>query len=173
VTPAFPAGLPIGDSWVDTSATSQVNFPYDGSWVADAPVGSAEHARAAIDHASEVAPAVADLPSRVRRDTLLATRDALAGHRADMEQLLVLETGKPLRDCRVEVDRTLVTLAASAEEVSRLHGETVPLDLLPSGDGMLGFWVRKPIGVVVGIAGSTKLRTGMRSSSRGMPPIWS
>src|SRR5207244_12802492 len=42
---------------------------------------------------------------------------------------------------------------ASGEEVARLHGETVPLDLLPSGDGLLGFWVRKPIGVVVGIAG--------------------
>jgi len=29
----------------------------------------------------------------------------------------------------------------------------VPLDLLPSGDGLVGFWKRKPIGVVVGIAG--------------------
>ncbi|NDL59571.1 aldehyde dehydrogenase family protein [Phytoactinopolyspora mesophila] len=153
MTASYPAGLPIGDSWVDTGETSQVRFPYDGSWVDDAPVGSAEHARAAIDHASELAPVVAELPSRVRRDTLLAARDALADRRDDMEQLLVLETGKPLRDCRVEVERTLVTLAASAEEVSRLHGETVPLDLLPSGDGMLGFWVRRPIGVVVGIAG--------------------
>ena len=37
--------------------------------------------------------------------------------------------------------------------MARLHGETVPLDLLPSGEGLIGFWVRKPIGVVVGIAG--------------------
>jgi acyl-CoA reductase-like NAD-dependent aldehyde dehydrogenase len=46
-----------------------------------------------------------------------------------------------------------LTLQTAAEEVARLHGETVPLDLLPSGEGLLGFWVRKPIGVVVGIAG--------------------
>ena len=72
---------------------------------------------------------------------------------ASFEQLLVLETGKPLVDCRVEVDRTLLTLTTAAEEVARLHGETVPLDLLPSGEGLLGFWVRRPIGVVVGIAG--------------------
>ena len=65
----------------------------------------------------------------------------------------MLETGKPLVDCRVEIDRTLLTLETAAEEVARLHGETVPLDLLPSGDGLLGFWVRKPIGVVVGITG--------------------
>ena len=65
----------------------------------------------------------------------------------------MLETGKPLVDCRTEVDRTLLTLQTSAEEVARLHGETVPLDLLPSGEGLVGFWVRKPVGVVVGIAG--------------------
>jgi acyl-CoA reductase-like NAD-dependent aldehyde dehydrogenase len=37
--------------------------------------------------------------------------------------------------------------------VAHLHGETVPLDLQASGDGMFGFWTRRPIGVVVGIAG--------------------
>ena len=61
---------------------------------------------------------------------------ALAERRDEVEQLLVLETGKPLVDCRVEVDRTLLTLLTAAEEVARLHGETVPLDLLPSGEGL-------------------------------------
>jgi acyl-CoA reductase-like NAD-dependent aldehyde dehydrogenase len=93
------------------------------------------------------------MPSHVRRAALQATYDAVAAQRDAFVDLLVLETGKPLVDCRVEVERTLLTLQASAEEVARLHGETVPLDLLPSGDGLLGFWVRKPIGVVVGIAG--------------------
>jgi acyl-CoA reductase-like NAD-dependent aldehyde dehydrogenase len=93
------------------------------------------------------------MPSHVRRAALQATYDGLAAQRDAFVDLLVLETGKPLIDCRVEVERTLLTLQASAEEVARLHGETVPLDLLPSGDGLLGFWVRKPIGVVVGIAG--------------------
>ncbi|HSI93887.1 MAG TPA: aldehyde dehydrogenase family protein [Jiangellaceae bacterium] len=152
-TPQFPGGLPVGAGWVDTGRTTPVTFPYDGTPVFDAPLGTPDQARAAVDHAVSVAPVVAGLPSRVRRDVLLGARDAVAARRADFENLLVLETGKPLRDCRVEVDRTLVTLAASAEEVSRLHGETVPLDLLPAGDGMLGFWVRRPIGVVVGIAG--------------------
>ena len=148
----FPAGLPIGDGWVPAAA-SDVRFPYDGSVVAPGPVGTVADASAALEAALAVRSEVAALPSRVRRDVLLATRDALAARRGDLEQLLVLETGKPLVDCRVEVDRTLVTLSASAEEVARLHGETVPLDLLPSGDGMIGFWTRRPIGVVVGITG--------------------
>jgi acyl-CoA reductase-like NAD-dependent aldehyde dehydrogenase len=148
----FPEGLPIGDGWVP-AATADVRFPYDGSVVAPGPVGTVADAEAALEAALAVRAEAAALPSRVRRDVLLAARDGLAARRADLEQLLVLETGKPLVDCRVEVDRTLVTLAAAAEEVARLHGETVPLDLLPSGDGMIGFWTRRPIGVVVGITG--------------------
>lgn len=151
--PAHPAGLPVGDGWLGTATTCAVRFPYDGSAVADAPLGTEREAAAALDAAVAVAPEVAALPSRTRRDVLLRARDAVAERRGEFEDLLVHETGKPLVDCRVEVDRTLLTLAAAAEEVARLHGETVPLDLLPSGDGMIGFWTRRPIGVVVGITG--------------------
>ncbi|WP_202918210.1 aldehyde dehydrogenase family protein [Streptomyces cavernae] len=153
VTGEFPEGLPIGDHWVEAPAAEDIRFPYDGTLVAQAPVGDPGLARRAVDAAVAVREQVGRLPSHTRRSALLATHDAVASRRADFERLLVLETGKPLVDCRVEVDRTLLTLLTAAEEVARLHGETVPLDLLPSGEGLLGFWTRKPIGVVVGIAG--------------------
>ena len=152
-TPFWPTGLPVGDAWVPVAATSDVRFPYDGSLVATAPLGDVATATAALDHAVGIRADVGRLPSHVRRHALAATHAALAARRDELEQLLVLETGKPLVDCRVEVERTLLTLQISAEEVARLHGETVPLDLLPSGEGLIGFWVRKPVGVVVGIAG--------------------
>ncbi|TCO38117.1 acyl-CoA reductase-like NAD-dependent aldehyde dehydrogenase [Kribbella antiqua] len=149
----FPAGLPIGESWISSPSTAPVIFPYDGSTVADAPVGDVALAGQALDHALAVSDAVGRLPSYVRRKVLQSVHSAMLAARDSFVDLLVLETGKPLVDCRVEVDRTLLTLETSAEEVARLHGETVPLDLLPSGEGLLGFWVRKPIGVVVGITG--------------------
>jgi acyl-CoA reductase-like NAD-dependent aldehyde dehydrogenase len=151
--PPYPAGLPIGSDWVAVPTTAPVTFPYDGSVVADAPVGTEELARRAVDEAVSVKAEVAALPSRVRRQILTETWQAIGQHRGEFEQLLVAETGKPLVDCRNEVARTIVTLQASAEEVARLHGETVPMDLLPSGDGLIGFWTRRPIGVVIGIAG--------------------
>jgi acyl-CoA reductase-like NAD-dependent aldehyde dehydrogenase len=149
----FPAGLPIGESWVEAPSTAPVIFPYDGSTVADAPVGDVSLASRALDHALAVRETVGRLPSYVRRKVLQSVHAAISEERDSFIDLLVLETGKPLVDCRVEVDRTLLTLETSAEEVARLHGETVPLDLLPSGDGLLGFWVRKPVGVVIGITG--------------------
>lgn len=149
----YPAGLPIGPGWMSTPDTQQIKFPYDGSVIAEAPVGTPELARTALDEAVAVKRAVGRLPSWVRREILLSVHRALSEWREEFEGLLVVETGKPLVDCRVEVARTLVTWQAAAEEVGRLHGETVPLDLAPSGDGLTGFWTRKPIGVVVGIAG--------------------
>ena len=151
--PGYPDGLPVGAGWRPAAASATVRFPYDGSPVADAPVGDKELATAALDAALAVADEVAALPSHVRRAVLRDTHDAIAARGRDFEDLLVLETGKPLVDCRTEVARALVTLETAAEEVARLHGETVPLDLAPSGEGLLGFWLREPIGVVVGIAG--------------------
>ena len=150
--------------------TDEIRFPYDGTCIAHAPVGDAAAAQRAVDAAVAVRDEVGRLPSHVRRTVLREAHRVLSARRDDVETLLVLETGKPLVDCRVEVDRTLLTLKSAAEEVARLHGETVPLDLLPSGEGLLGFWVRKPIGVVVGIAGSTTRSCSPRTRSRPRSP---
>jgi acyl-CoA reductase-like NAD-dependent aldehyde dehydrogenase len=149
----LPSGLPIGATWVPASSSQEISFPYDGSLVAHAPVADVEQARRAVDEAVAIRDRMAALSSHVRRAALTATHQALTERRVELEELLVLETGKPLVDCRTEVERSLLTWQTAAEEVARLHGETVPLDLLPSGDGLLGFWTRRPIGVVVGIAG--------------------
>lgn len=151
--PEFPEGLPIGDGWVQAPECVEIRFPFDGSLVAVSPLGDVRLAQRAVEHALALRETVGRLPSFVRRAALAGAHDSIAARRGDFEQLLVLETGKPLVDCRNEVERTLLTLRTAAEEVARLHGETVPLDLLPSGEGLLGFWVRKPVGVVVGIAG--------------------
>ena len=149
----YPAGLPIGDEWVPVSTYADVVFPYDGSVVGQAPIGSKELASKAVDIAVDTRAAMAALPSHVRVTALRLAHQKFLAHQDEIEQLLVLETGKPLVDCKVETARSALTLATAAEEVARLHGETVPLDVIPAGEGLIGFWTRKPIGVVVGITG--------------------
>lgn len=150
---AWRHGLPIDADWIAAPRTREIRFPYDGTLVAEAPEGDPALAHRALDAAVASQREVARIPSHARRTVLMTVHDEIERHRSEFEDLLVLETGKPLVDCRVEVARTLLTLQTSAEEVARLHGETVPLDLLPSGEGLTGFWTRRPIGVVVGIAG--------------------
>lgn len=149
----FPAGLPIGEGWVETSTHADVVFPYDGSVVGRAPIGSNELASKAVDIAVDTRLAMAALPSHVRTKALRLAHDRFVAAQSEFEDLLVLETGKPLVDCRVETARSALTLSTAAEEVARLHGETVPLDMLPAGEGLIGYWTRRPIGVVVAITG--------------------
>ncbi|MPZ53149.1 MAG: aldehyde dehydrogenase family protein [Acidimicrobiia bacterium] len=149
----MPEGLPIAGHWRQTIEKAAVVFPYDGSVVAQAPVGSPDDAATALDTAESARKAVASLPTHERRRCLNSVADELAGRTEELIDLLILETGKPRRDCVTEVTRSIITFRMAAEECARVTGETVPLDLLPSGEGMFGFWVREPIGVVVGITG--------------------
>ncbi|NDK32239.1 aldehyde dehydrogenase family protein [Nesterenkonia haasae] len=151
--PPIPEGLPIGPGWVTDLPTSAVTFPYDGSVVSYAPVGQPEHARQALSAGADAVRSVGKLISETRRAILLEVHAALRRHSDEFVELLIAETGKVRRDCEVEISRTLFTWSAAAEEVGHIHGETVPLDMQASGAGMFGFWTRKPIGLVVGIAG--------------------
>ncbi|HEX9225276.1 MAG TPA: aldehyde dehydrogenase family protein, partial [Arthrobacter sp.] len=152
-TVPYPDGLPIGEGWVDCPDHQKIAFPYDGSLVADSPVGSVDHARRALDAAAAVRSEMAALSTGARRALLMAIHSALDEHGPELIELLILETGKPRVDCTTELARSLTTWAASAEEVAHTHGETVPLDLQPLGEGMIGYWTRRPAGVVVGITG--------------------
>jgi len=153
IASAIPRGLPIGPGRREDLEFAPVVFPYDGSVVAQAPVGRVEHAEAAIEAGIAVAAQVAKLSSASRRAILLEVECQLSRYQDDFVELLIAETGKTRSDCAVEVARTIFAWSAAAEEVAHIHGETVPLDMQESGTGMIGFWVRKPIGLVIGIAG--------------------
>ncbi|MEV8015763.1 aldehyde dehydrogenase family protein [Streptomyces sp. NPDC086554] len=148
-----PEGLPVGDGSAAAPRRRAVCFPFDGSEIGTAPVGDAELAARAVEHAAAIRGQVGRLTAGVRRQVLAGVADALADAAPELVDLLVLETGKPLVDCQVEMARTVATWQSAADEVAHLHGETVPLDLQASGDGLFGFWTRRPVGVVVGIAG--------------------
>ena len=155
-TPALaapPGSLPIGDGWQEMPQHAEVVFPFDGRVVGHAPVATAADSLAALSAAERVFAEVAALSAADRKAILVEIHDRVRDDAERLEELLILETGKPRADCRTEVSRTLVTLQATAEEVSRIHGETVPLDLQELGRGMIGYYTRRPAGIVVGIAG--------------------
>src|SRR3972149_205169 len=43
-------------------------------------------------------------------------------------------------------------LSIAAEEAKRIHGEPLPLDAVPAGEGYFGFWLRRPVGVIAAIS---------------------
>ena len=75
-TVPYPDGLPIGEGWADCPDHQKIVFPYDGSLVADSPVGSVDHARRAMDAAAAVRGEMAALSTGARRALLMAIHSA-------------------------------------------------------------------------------------------------
>ncbi|MEP7378427.1 MAG: aldehyde dehydrogenase family protein [Chloroflexota bacterium] len=72
--------------------------------------------------------------------------------REEIGRIMTLESGKPIRDALIEVDRAVLTFRLGAEEAERMTGETIPLDLMASSKGRLGITRRFPIGPIAAIS---------------------
>ncbi|MGH3001459.1 MAG: aldehyde dehydrogenase family protein, partial [Gaiellaceae bacterium] len=143
-------GLFLAGESVETGEWDDVLSPYSGEVVGRVAVGTAEHARTAIDAAER---AMRDpLPQHERAAILTRISDALAERQEEAAQLICAEAGKPIKSARVEANRAVQTYLAAAVAARTLTGETVPMEAAPSGLGKLGFTLRVPIGVVGAIS---------------------
>ncbi|MDQ3881046.1 MAG: aldehyde dehydrogenase family protein, partial [Chloroflexota bacterium] len=69
-----------------------------------------------------------------------------------LAELLMRESGKPIRDARAEVGRASLTFRTAAEEALRINGEWLPLDWTVATRGRQGIVRRYPIGPVAAIS---------------------
>ncbi len=145
------AKLYIGGRWVDGGAPLEVRNKYSGEVIGTLPTARREDVDAAIAAAQEAAPTMADMPAYKRSEILAQTARRIQEQREDIARTIAAEAGKALKFARIEVDRAISTFTIAAEEAKRVHGETVPLDAVPAGEGYFGFYVRRPVGVVAAI----------------------
>ena len=85
---------------------------------------------------------------RILREISAGVRD----RRKELGRLIATESGKPIRDALVEVDRAVLTFRLGAEEAERMTGELIPLDLMPSSKDRVGITRRFPIGPIAAIS---------------------
>ena len=129
----------------------QVLNPYDGSVIDTVRESSEQDVRDAVGRAAAAAPVMAGLPA-YQRSAILDKAAALIEAQADaLAKLMARESGKPLKYARGEVSRGVETFRFAADEASRLHGETVPLDAAKTGAGKFGYYIRVPVGVIAAI----------------------
>ncbi len=149
--PGMDYPMRIGGQPVTTPDRQVVELPYDGAEVGCVFRAAREQVEAAVDSARAAAPVMREL-TRDERATILRRASEQAAARKDELALAVSsECGKPIREARLEVDRSAQTLAFSAEEAHRLAGEVVPMDAAPAGKGRWAMTVREPLGVVAAI----------------------
>ncbi|MGH9469296.1 MAG: aldehyde dehydrogenase family protein [Terriglobia bacterium] len=143
---AYP--LWIGGEPVRTGTVRTVTLPYDGSFVADVCEADKSTFDRAIAAARQGARAMAALTLYERAALLDRIRDLLARDEQAFARDIASETGKPIREARVEASRSQLTLQASADAARSLHGEAIPMEAAPTGKGRWAMTVREPLGVV-------------------------
>ncbi len=144
--------LLIAGQWVEAGPLMEVKNKYDGKVIGTLPTARKEDVDAAIDAAERAEDMMADMPAYRRAEILLKTAALLRERSDDLARTIAAEAGKALKFARAEVERAISTFTIAAEESKRLHGETIPLDAVPAGEGYFGFWTRRPVGVIAAIS---------------------
>jgi acyl-CoA reductase-like NAD-dependent aldehyde dehydrogenase len=138
----------IGGQWRAAKRHVAVATPFDGREFVEVPEADADEVAAAIAAATAARGKMAALPAFERYRILMGASAQVEANHALFAETIALESGKPLREARAEVDRTVQTLQFSAEEAKRIHGEMLSIDAHPAGKGRTGFTLRVPRGVI-------------------------
>ena len=144
--------LYIGGRWMGAGEPIPVRNKYTGQVIATIPTAGRADVDAAVTAAGKAAAEMAQIPAHRRAAILAQTAQNIRDRREEFARTIAAEAGKALKFARIEVDRGINTFAFAAEEAKRIHGETVPLDAAAAGEGYFGFFVRRPVGVIVAIA---------------------
>jgi glyceraldehyde-3-phosphate dehydrogenase (NADP+) len=146
--PIFLAGR-----WVDSPDLLEVSNPARP----DEPAGATyqatpEQYEEAVQACVRAFDVTRTMPAYERGAILRAISAGIKERREEIGMLMTLESGKPIRDALVEVDRAVLTFRLGAEEAERITGEVIPLDLMPASKGRLGVTRRFPLGPIAAIS---------------------
>ncbi|MEH7251083.1 aldehyde dehydrogenase family protein [Neobacillus niacini] len=141
----------IGGEYRNASSYMKLKNPFNLEVLAEIGIATKEDVLSAINAAQQAQVEMAYLPSFERAEILEKVAQFLKDDREECARLIAMEAAKPLKAARAEVDRTIMTYTFASHEARRIHGETVPMDGAPGGQGRLAFTVREPLGVIAAI----------------------
>jgi len=140
----------IGGMWVEGGNYFEVRNPYTNEVLAKVPEASPEDVKTAVA-AARKAFEEEKLAAYRRSEILENTSRSIAENKEEFARIISLESGKPIRTSRAEVDRAVLTFKFAAEDAKRVGGEIVPMDVAPGYENHFGFYIREPVGVVAAL----------------------
>ncbi|MDB5519491.1 MAG: aldehyde dehydrogenase [Tardiphaga sp.] len=115
----------------------------------------AESGKAGVDRAVKAASiafaAHRKQPAHQRIAWLKIAAATLTKANAEIAALICEDVGKPIRMAKFEANRGAEFLELTAAALTQIGGETLPLDITPTGAGHIGLVRHVPYGVVAGI----------------------
>lgn len=147
----MPQEFLIGNNFSSSGIVKQIKNPFNNETIGEVFIASGSHFDESADYLINVYEQYKKLPVYKKYELLSGIRNKITGRKEHLAKLITLETGKPIRFSRIELDRAELTFRLGAEECSRIEGESIPLDLLKGSEGKTGIVRRFPIGIILGI----------------------
>ncbi len=142
----------IGNEFADSEEQMDIINPFTGLPVTKVTVSDENMYKNALSLAVEAQKKYVRLPLYERADILLRVSQEILKLKENLARVITLESGKPIRDARSEVERAAtvfrVAFALSEEE----RGEFISLEKGPPSKRHFGIVRRFPLGVGMGIS---------------------
>ncbi len=141
----------IKSEFVSSEETVNIINPYSSEVVKQVCKTNSENINDSLNYLVSVFPEYKNTPAYVKAEILHSIANKIKQKKEELAYLLTLETGKPIKLSRIEVDRAIFTFQTGAEEARRINGETIQLDQLKGSEGKFGIVKRFPLGVILAI----------------------
>jgi acyl-CoA reductase-like NAD-dependent aldehyde dehydrogenase len=141
----------INGEWVATSATHKIYNKYNGALFCEVYKAGKSEVDQAVE-AAEYAFKHTPFPAEDRYRILVKVAELLKENVEEIAACIAQEGGKPIKDARVEVNRSANTFLLSAEEAKHLKGDLIPSQASPGIGNRLMYTIKKPAGVVCAIS---------------------
>lgn len=148
------AGLPGGaffeGQWQTAHMTLEVRDPEDGALLGRVCTSTSQDVRRAIAHIHRHLQ-IDEWPLRARREALEKAARLLAEQSERFATIIASESSKTITEAEREVRRCTETLRLSAAASAELTGETLGFDDSMAGGNKIGWYSRKPVGIIAAI----------------------
>jgi len=138
----------IAGKKVDTEKVIEVEYPYTGEIIGTVPVGTAEHAKKALDIAANYIP---KLTRYERQKILQNTAEELVKRKDEISNVISYELGISKQDSLYEVGRAFDVFSLTAQLCIHDDGEMFSCDLTPHGKARKIFTIREPLTAISAI----------------------
>ncbi len=145
------ATILINGEWYAATNSMEIFNPFDNSQIAQVACTDDQLAIKAIESAKAAFEQNKHQTSYERAAILEGAANLITARLEEFAQTIAAETGKPIVAARKEVTRCVNTLMLSAQEATRLTGETIKFDSFAGGENRLGYYEHVPLGVIVAI----------------------
>ncbi|MDF2052293.1 MULTISPECIES: aldehyde dehydrogenase family protein [unclassified Arthrobacter] len=146
----LPGGAFLEGQWQTSGLELEVRDPQDGLLLGRVCTSTPQDVRRAIGYIHHHLHA-GEWPLHARREALERAVQLLGEQAERFANIIAAESSKTITEAEREVRRCIETLRLSAAASSTLAGETLGFDDSTSGGNRIGWFSRKPVGIVAAI----------------------